>query len=74
MPIIKLRVNTDAFKDVLSCNGPMIYIAAIVRTELDGLKKSPKPEVHNKIMCFIFQLTHKDMQKALLPIFQIIPD
>jgi len=35
-------------EDLLSCNGPMIYIAAIVYTELDGLKKSPKPELEQK--------------------------
>merc|ERR1719430_1998043 len=31
-------------EDLLSCNGPMIYIAAIVCTELDGLKKAPEVE------------------------------
>ena len=51
----------------------MVYIAAIVRTELDGLKKSPKPEVLIVMMCFVFLRNHKDKQKALLPMFQAIP-
>jgi len=43
-----LMHKLDVVEDILSCNGPMIYIATIVRTELDGLKKSPKPEEEQK--------------------------
>jgi len=35
-----LMHNLGVVENLLSCNGPLIYIAAIVRSELDGLKRS----------------------------------
>jgi len=43
-----LMHHLGVVEDLLSCNGPMIYIAAIVCTELDGLKKNPEPEMEQK--------------------------
>ena len=56
----------QCFQDLLSCDGPMIYIAAIVRTEHDGLKKSSNQEVPNLIMC---SLSSVDCQNIFRQLF-----
>jgi len=37
-----LMHNLGVVENLLECDGPLIYIAAIVQTELDGLKRSKK--------------------------------